>query len=466
MSRALRLILALLSCLPAVVASNDASWPVPAVAEGYVRVAYEQNLILRSQALDVDAARARLELANAARQPRLDFGGRYSRADGGRTIDVPAGDLLNPVYRTLNEMLAAQGRTTTFPLVSNLAIPLLREREQETRLRLTAPLFNSELARWSASRRSALEAATLQQAAFRRDLRFAVLQAYYDYLRARSVELILRGAMENTREAVRVGRALLAVDKVTEDRVLRAEADDLAVAQQLADAARDRGMAQHTFNRLLRRPLDAALQEPPADELAALTAALTTRSVPELRGYEAREELAALQAAAAEAGAAEAAVRARTRPTLALIVDGGIQGESYRIGSGANYAQGSLIAEFNLWDGRHRRSELEVARTQRRKADLQIDVMRDQLALEARTAADELTAARAAMPAAQRRTEAAARAFQLVAAREREGMTNQLAFLDARQAHTSALLNLEITRQRLFVAAARLDRALAASPID
>ena len=44
-------------------------------------------------------------------------------------------------------------------------------------------------------------------------------------------------------------------------------------------------------------------------------------------------------------------------------------------------------------------------------------------------------------------------------------MANQLALLDARQAHTAALLNLEITRLRLFVAAARIDRALPASPI-
>ncbi len=466
MSRALLLILPLLSCLPVSAARGEASWPVPAAAESYVRLAYAQNLSLQSGALEVDTARARLQLANAARQPRVDFASRYSRADGGRTIDVPAGDLLNPVYRTLNENLTAQGRTAAFPLVSNLSIPLLREREQETRLRLTTPLFNTEISRWSASRRLGLEAAALQQAALRRTLRLAVLSAYYDFLRARSVESVLLGAAENTKEALRASRALLAADKITEDRVLRAEADDLTVAQQLADAIRDRGMAQHSLNLLLRRPLDAAVDEPSVDELRTLTTVLTTRAIPEGRGYETREELAALQAASAEATAAEAAVRARRRPTLALVIDGGIQGESYRFGSGANYAQGSVVAEFNLWDGHQRRSELDVARTQRRKLELQIDTIRDQLALEARTAADELIAARTAMPAAQRRTEAAARAFQLVSAREREGMTNQLAFLDARQAHTAALLNLEITRQRLFVAAARIDRALAASPLD
>ena len=61
---------------------------------------------------------------------------------------------------------------------------------------------------------------------------------------------------------------------------------------------------------------------------------------------------------------------------------------------------------------------------------------------------------------------AATRAFEIVSARDREGLANQLAFLDARQTLTAARLNLEITRQRLFLAAARIDRATAASPLD
>jgi outer membrane protein len=464
MSSVLRLIAAF-ACAP-LFGAPELSWPVPAAADRYVRLALDQNLALNRQALDVDIARARLSLANSLRGPRLDVNARYSLADGGRTIDVPSGDLLNPAYRALNELLVAQGRPAMFPTVSNLAIPLLREREQDTRLRLTVPVFNSELAKVSDSRRSNLEATTLQQAALRRDLRLGVLSGYFGFLRCRSAELILVAAVETTTEALRVSRALLANDKVTEDRVLRAEADDLAVQQQLADAVRDREMAQHTFNVLLHRPLDSNVEEPAAAELDALTAVLATRVIPEVGVPSAREELAALRAAGAAAAAAEAAARARTWPTLWFAADGGIQGESYRFGSGANYAQASLVGELNLWDGRHRRSELVVARAERRRVELQLEGTRELIALETRNAISELAAARSALPAAERRVAAAARAFQLVAAREREGLSNQLAFLDARQTHTAARLNLEITRQRLFVAAARVDRALASSSIN
>jgi outer membrane protein TolC len=147
------------------------------------------------------------------------------------------------------------------------------------------------------------------------------------------------------------------------------------------------------------------------------------------------------------------------------VTDGGIQGESYRFGGGANYVQASLVGELNLWDAHQRRSEVEIARAQKRRADLQLEATREQIALETRNAVAELAAARAALPAAERRVAAAARALQLVTAREREGLANQLAFLDARQTHTTAQLNLDLTRQRLFVAAARVDRALAAAPL-
>ncbi len=446
-------------------AQTEPVWPIPAVAEGYVQTAWAQNLQLGDQALNVDMARARAQLARAARGPRVDANARYSLADGGRTIDVPAGDLLNPAYRTLNELLTAQGRPAIFPVVSNLAIPLLRDREQDTRIRVTLPVFNAELANTSASRRATLVAAELQHKALRRDVRLGVLTAYYNYLRSRSAEQILVSAVDSTSEAWRMNRVLFENDKVTEDRVLRAEADDLAVRQQVVDAIRERELAQRTFNVLLHRPLETAIEEPSAEELERLTSTFAAHPLPDAQVPAAREELAALDAAVKAAAAAEAAARSRSMPTLSLVADGGIQGPSYRFGSGANYVQGSLIGEFNLWDGQQRRREWELARAQRRRTELQVESVREQLALELRNATSELTAARSALPAAQRRVQAAARAFTLVEAREQAGLMNQLAFLDARQTHTAARLNLEMTRQRLFLAAARLERALAASPL-
>ena len=85
------------------------------------------NLELRASGASVQQRLAALDQARARYLPVIDFAARYSVADGGRTIDFPVGDLLNPVYETLDEMLVAQGQPPQFPRVRNESIALLRE---------------------------------------------------------------------------------------------------------------------------------------------------------------------------------------------------------------------------------------------------------------------------------------------------------------------------------------------------
>src|ERR1700736_5643949 len=47
---------------------------------------------------------AALDQARALYLPTLDLNARYTRANGGRTIGIPVGDLLNPVYASLNQI--------------------------------------------------------------------------------------------------------------------------------------------------------------------------------------------------------------------------------------------------------------------------------------------------------------------------------------------------------------------------
>lgn len=439
--------------------------PMPAAAERYVAEAFQRNLALQSQALDVAQARARLAEVRGALQPRLDLVARYSMADGGRTIDIPTGDLLNGVYRTLNEYLVAQGRPPMFPQLENQAIPLLREREQETKLRLLQPLYRPELTRGLRAARAATEGREAQLAAYRRELRLTVLTAYHAYLQADSASEILDSAAAVTAEALRANRALAEVDKVTEDRVLRAEADELMVRQQKAEAERDRNSARAFLNFLLNRPLTSEVEKADEAELQEIASALTGELLPGPLATEGREELRALERTVGAAVAAEQAAQAALRPTLALAVEGGIQGTEYRTGAGHNFVQGSLVAEWNLWDGQRQRSLFEQARIARRKTELELETVRQQLALQLQQAEDDFRSAVVGFQAADRRAAAAARAFAIVVQREREGMVAQLSFLDARNERTRAELGRAIARQRLFIAASALDRVAAITPL-
>ncbi|NJO25856.1 MAG: TolC family protein, partial [Bacteroidia bacterium] len=41
--------------------------------------------------------------------PTTWFETQYTLANGGRTIDIPVGNLMNPVYKTLNQLTGTNG---------------------------------------------------------------------------------------------------------------------------------------------------------------------------------------------------------------------------------------------------------------------------------------------------------------------------------------------------------------------
>jgi outer membrane protein TolC len=441
------------------------AWPAPPPAlEALVQDALHSNLALAGETLEVERAAARLAEARSHYLPRLDFAARYSRADGGRTIDFPAGDLLNGAYATLNQYLATQGQPARFPTIANQSIALLRDREQETKLRLTQPLYAPGISRGVQAARAGLAARDAGLAAYRRQLRAEVHEAFFRHEQAAAATNIYRSALALVEESLRVNRSLAAHDKVTADVVLRAEAEVATVQQQLDDAAKDRDLARSYLNFLLNRPLTTPIAPLDDTEAARYTAALAATALPDT-GTAGREELAALDRARAAAHASAAAVQARRGPTLALAVEGGIQGENYRTGAGRDYAIGALVFDWNLFDGAERHSALAQARIDERQASRQLDETRQQLDLQLQQARDEFTVARTGLAAATLRREAARAAYRLVARREAEGLASQITVLDARNTLSAAELNYVITCARLALAAARFDRAAALSPL-
>src|ERR1700761_9629839 len=94
--------------------------------ESLVSDALGANLELDGAGATVAQRFAALDQARALYLPSLDLSGRYTRASGGRTIDFPVGDLLNPVYASLNQITG----TSQFPTVPNQQINFQRTREQ------------------------------------------------------------------------------------------------------------------------------------------------------------------------------------------------------------------------------------------------------------------------------------------------------------------------------------------------
>ena len=96
---------------------------VEEAVDGLVADALQANLELEGAGANVAQRVAALDQARALYLPSLDLSARYSRASGGRTIDFPVGDLLNPVYASLNQITG----TSQFPNVPNQQINFQRK---------------------------------------------------------------------------------------------------------------------------------------------------------------------------------------------------------------------------------------------------------------------------------------------------------------------------------------------------
>lgn len=436
------------------------------VIGNYVVEGLRGNLALQTEALEVEKAVQALAEARARFFPELSLQARYTRAEGGREFTLPIGTALNPVYSTLNEMLAAQGRPAPFPQISDETIQFLRDQEQDTRLILRQPLYAPTISAAVRAQRALLGASTYRRMAIARTLRRDITISYVDWLKASSSTEIVAASEALLRENLRVNESLFSNGKITEDQVLRAKAELLEVEQQKREAANLAVQAQSYFNFLLNRDLLAAIEStvPPntASERDAALEQLWSQALqrrPEISQVEQLKRASAEQVTLA---------RKQKWPSLTLGLDAGTQGEEYRVGSGYNFGTASLIFTWKLFDGGGDNARVRQAQAAERQLILRQEEVAQQIRLEVQQSFDRLRTARDSLATAAARAEAARAAFRIASRKRDEGVINQVEFIDARSTLTRAELNHNLTRFNVLARRADLEYATSAGdlPLD
>jgi len=435
---------------------TGAQSPPPNPVDAYVRQALHANLSLAQERLDEDRADAAVREARALRLPSLAFSSRRTRTDGG--LDL--GTLVNPAYRALNQLTG----TSTFPTNVGLTLPFA----QETRVRLAQPIFQPAI---GAAVRAASAERDAQSAGVRaaaRRLAAEVQTSYWAIASATRVAELFRATLPLMDENVRVNERLLANGTVTPEAVLRSRAERSEVVQQLADAEQRESAALRSFNLLLDRPLDASVELLSDSALAQVVDTTTNLTVDALlrHALAARDELREADFGIAAASSQEKAATAAFLPTVAVALDYGVQGNTYRFDREHDALAASVVVEWNLFNGGRdeaRRQQAAIGENRARVARKEIE---RRIELDVRQAYDALQVARAGIATARDRVAAARRSFELVTRRHAEGMASQIEFIDARTASTRAELNLILTRQSYVVRAAELERAAALRVIE
>ena len=435
--------------------------------------ALHANLELLASSLTVQQRLAALEQARARYLPVIDFAARYSLADGGRTIDIPAGDLVNPIYATLEQLLAAQGTPTQLPRVANQSIGLLRSPEQETKLVLAQPLYEPRLGPAVAAGRAQVARAESDFAALRSQVIRDVQQAYYRWVAAGQAVTVLEATLEAARANLAANTSLYRNGRVTRDLVFRAEADVLEVEQERLAAASRVRIASSYVNLLRGAPLDRPLPSSTIDAetverfRAGLLRGLAGRRLDaghlqELAG-EQRQELRSLDSAILAGEAQKALARAAFKPTLAVGAEAGIQGTDYGFADDERYVLASLVLRWNAFRGGGDRAAIEEARALTSQLQALRELAGQQVRLEVQQALERLEVAEASLDTAAKRAEAASGAFAITSRKRDLGQINQAEFIDARRAYTDAQLNVTLVRAEYLARLAELEYAVGGS---
>jgi outer membrane protein len=427
------------------------------VVERYVAEGLRSNLSLQSESLEVERAAQALAAARARFFPEVSLQARYTRAEGGREFTIPLGQTLNPVYSTLNELLAAQGQPAPFPQISDASVQFLREEEQDTRVVLRQPLYAPAIPAAVRAQRSLLDASNFNRMAVARALRRDITIGYLDWLKARSSVDIVAASQLLLRENLRVNESLFSNGKITEDQVLRAKAELLAVEQQQRETENLVTQARSFFNFLLNRELLADIEATapplaPSGQEGALeqlwAAALGRR--PEVARVDELRNAAEQQVRIA---------RHQKWPTLSFGFDAGTQGVDYRFGEGYNFGTASLVFSWRLFDGGGDSARVRQARAAERQLVLRQEEVAQQIRLEVQQAFDRLITARDSLVTAAARADAARAGFRIASRKRDEGVISQVEFIDARSALTSAELNHNLTRFGVLARRAELEYA-------
>ncbi len=429
------------------------------VLNEYVKYGLESNLALNQQKISLDQRIQSLKEARGMFFPSINIDARYSRAGGGRIIDFPVGDLMNPVYQTLNQMLGQQ----RFPQIENETIDFLREEEHDTKIRLIQPIFQPAIYYNYKAKSYEKDLHEAELNVFKRQLTAEIKSAYFNYLKAIKVVDIYNKTKLLLIENLRISNKLFKAQTVTKDVIYRAKSELSSLQQQLMVAENQQKLAQSYFNFLLNKPLTSVItieenmQLPDNQEL--------TFEMAQTNALENREELVQLKNAIYVTDNGISAQRSNYFPGLTAVLDYGFEGEKYDFGKDNDYWMASMVLQWNLFNGFQDQAKVEYAALEKKKLESKLNELKQQIGLQVRQSYDNLYAAKMKVEVAGQQLNTSKESFKIINKKYEQGMSSYIEFLDARTNFTNSELNLILAQYDYFIKHAEFEKITAYSKL-
>ncbi|MCB9320271.1 MAG: TolC family protein [Lewinellaceae bacterium] len=414
-----------------------------------IATCWANNQQLKAHDFQLRQAEAALKEAQGLYLPNLSFGTQYTLAAGGRAIDFPVGDLLNPVYSTLNQITGSQ----QFQSLENQSIQFLPNNFYDARFRVQQVLFNPDLAINRALKSAQIDLKQLEIKAYKRELSKEVMNAYFQWRQADQAISIFQEADTLLVEAARTTQSMLRNGIALPSALSRIESEQASLKAQQIDAAANEENAWAYLTYLLgtnEERVNIILDMPDLPD-----------SMSNPSG--AREELAQLDQAIAMQQLAFEKEDRFYQPRLGAQLDIGSQAFDF---NWAPYALLGVSLTWNIYDGKQHRYRQEQAQAAVDARIQQKAFANDQIELQKKVAANNLRSAILQAKTFQPRIRATEKAYREVYRKYQEGTANYLELLDARTQITQARIANSLARFMAWSKWADYIYAAASYPID
>lgn len=428
------------------------------VLDTYIEEGRHNNLVLKQKNISLDKAMLALQSAKSMYQPSVALQASYSTASGGRSILLPLGDLMNPVYTTLNQLTNSQN----FPQLENESINFLPKNYYDARIRTTVPLINTDI---GYNKRINEQQVTLQEfevQTYERELVKNIKSAYFNFLNAHQAIKIYQSALKLAEESKRVNERLLASGKGLPAYVLRANSEIEQVSAQVTQAEQQQINARLYFNALLNRHGEAFIDTVYNADAALEKATVLLQLAPDI---EAREELKSLQQVIAINENIVKMNKKFSIPKVSGFLDLGSQAEQMRFNDQSRYLMLGLQFDLPLYSGNRNRIKIKQSQLELADASLNREHIQQQLKVSSQVAKNNLLAAWQNYQSSLKQLEAAVSYQRLIDKGYKAGTNTYIETIDARNQLTTAQLSTLVNKYNVLLAAAELERETATYPL-
>lgn len=390
--------------------------------------AWNKDQHLKTKEFKLQSAEYDLKEAKALYYPTASFGTQYTLAAGGRNIEFPIGDLLNPVYTTLNDIT----QTNNFKTLQNAEINFLPNNFYDARFRVQQPIYYPDLSINKSLKEETLKLQELEIKAYKRYLSKEVINTYMQTLMTQDVMSIYDQANVLLNEAKRSTTSMLNNGIALPSALSRIESQIADIHAKKIEANNNHKNAnEYLF--FLTNDSTYVESEINYEELPSIEFTTTNK----------REELLQIEQGNKMLNLAVDKEKQFFLPKIGAQLDLGSQAFNFGF---SPYVLLGLNFDLNLYDhGRHK-YKLQAAKANLQSQQSQYNQVNNQIELQTKVSFNNLIAAIDQANTYKSRIDASKKIYKEVFIKYKEGTSNYIELLDAQTQVTNTEIQYQISK--------------------